>query len=672
MTTGHLNGKTECEMTTGNLNGEIAWEPSPAVKEAANLTQFLVSAGVSDYQDLLEKADKDPGWFWDQVIRFCNVRFFRPFHTILDRSRGNAWARWCVGGTFNVAFNCLDQPLIDGYGDELRILWQGENGAVRKWTHRELAEESGRLAQALVHLGVGPGDAVGIYMPQVPEAAAAFLGSARLGAVAVPLFSGLGSDAIASRLNDVGAKVVITVDGFSRKGRLIPSKSTIDEALKQVPSVHSVIVARCAENDASETLGRDYFWSSLLNKFPHKSPILELPSEHSFEVIYTSGTTGRPKGCVLSHVGLFAKNLFDHIVIMDWKRGDKIVYTVDPGWIGFMGRVMASCVAGTTSILLEGAPDYPTPDRMLNIVDEYQAQTMNISPTLARGWMKSNVADGKHLSSLRTITSGGEPWDSESWFWTFNHICKKRIPILNITGGTEIGANILGSTLHHALKPCSFSVALPGMGAAILNEDGSATGPNELGELCMRVPSIGLTRGLFLDPERYLTNYWSKFHDIWNHGDLASRDDDGFWFLHGRSDDIIKVAGKRLGPAEIESLLLATGQVTDVACVGIPDPLKGSAVVVACVLAPNVKAGSNLSAEFIELIAKRVGSSFRPRAVIFVDDLPRTRTMKVMRREVVAAIRGTQAGDMSTLQNPEAIEMVRRAWTDQVINSVDP
>jgi acetyl-CoA synthetase len=649
----------------------IVWRPDAATLEGANLTRFMRALGVGSFEALNQRANADPAWFHDALIRFLDYRFERPYDQVLDLRDGAPFAHWCVGGVTNVVLNCVDRWRGTPRYEQPALVWEGEDGALNTWTFADLDRETCRLAWGLRRLGIGRGDVVGMVLPNLPHAAAAMLAVAKIGAIVLPMFSGFGADAITQRLNDGRAVAVISVDGSLRRGKPVGAKAIVDEALVHCPGVRHVVVLKHLAAPHGWDAGRDHWWHDLTTGAPVNGaadvaavPTEPMPADDPFLLVFTSGTSGKPKGVVHSHCGFPVKTALDLSICMDLKPDDRFLWMSDMGWLVGPMLVFGGLLVGSTIVLAEGAPNYPEPDRLWRLVERHRVSYLGLAPTIARLSMalpETTLAE-RDLSSLRVMVSTGEPWTPEAWHWTFERVGKRRVPLLNFSGGTEMGG-ILTGTVIHPLKACAFAGAVPGTGADVVDgNDGMSVAAGVTGELVMRTPSIGLTRGLWHDRERYLQSYWSRLPGLWVHGDFASReseqDGDGMWYVHGRSDDTLKIAGKRTGPAEIEALLMATGLLLDAAAIGVPDPIKGTAVVCICVARPETDretAAKALSAA----VVTGLGGAFKPAQVAFVADLPRTRNMKVMRRVVRAAWLDEAPGDLSTLVNPESLQAIR-------------
>ena len=623
------------------------------------LQRFIDRHGLDGWDALVSRADAEPEWFWPAVIEFLGLRFGTPFTRILDQSRGPEWAEWCIGGTTNLATNCLQRSCDRGLGDKPVIEWVAENGAGRIVTYDGLATEVAHVAAGMQDLGIGRGDVVAIFMPSVPEAIAAFLAIVSIGAIALPVFSGFGDDALVDRLTDGGAVAVVTADRTFRRGKAIEMARQVAGLRHRLPALRHVIVA---PREPGATVEEGFVaWADLVST-ARAEPPLELPAESPAMLVFTSGTTGRAKGTVHSHCGFMVKTAADYGLIHDLNANDRLLWMSDMGWL--TGPMLAAAVPmmGATTILVEGTPDWPDAGRMWRLASEFGATFLGVAPTMIRAVMQQpkGTVEAHDLSSLRITASTGEPWTPEAWEWFRTAVRRGgEVPLLNYSGGTEIGGGILGtSLLHRNLPPCAFGGPLPGMRVVPLGEDGAPIGPGEVGELALAGPSIGLTRGLWNDPGRYIESYWSARPGFWMQGDFVSIDEGGHWYLHGRSDDTIKIAGKRTGPAEVEALLLGTGLVAEAAAVGIDDPLKGQAVACACVLADGVADDETTEGKLRNAVAAGLGSSFRPNRIVVVPDLPKTRTMKLMRRIVRAVLEGRNPGDLSGLMNPEAVEVL--------------
>ncbi len=646
---------------------EIVWHPSADIIENSNLTAFIRAHGLADYDALLARSVAEPEWYWEAVISHFGIRFYRPYERIMDATAGKPWARWCVGGTTNLVLNCLDARENTSKD---AVVWEGEDGRVRTWTYAELNAETCRLAEGLRAVGLGRGDAVGLYMPMLPETLAAYFAVAKIGGVVLPLFSGYGPGAVAARLNDASASAVITADGTLRRGKTVALKEIVDGAAEATPTLRHVVVLKSLGVKTPWRQDRDVWWHELVSGRQGASPTEEMPADDPFMLLYTSGTTGKAKGTVHTHCGFVTKVVADFGLCMDFKPDDRMMWMSDLGWLVGPMQIVLSAFLGSTLVLAEGTPDYPNPGRLWRLVRDHRVSYLGVAPTVVRALMRhgSGEVEKHDLSSLRVTISSGELWNPDSWMWFHEHVCRGRVPLLNVSGGTEIGWGIVTNTVLQPHKPCAFSSAVPGMGADVVDAAGETVPSGEMGELVLRLPSIGLSRGLWNDPERYIETYWSKIPDLWVHGDWASRDPDGTWRLHGRSDDTIMVAGKRCGPSEVESLLMATGRVAEAAASAAADPVKGETVICACVAKPGVAAGEALAAELKDAVVRGLGPAFRPREVFFVSEIPKTRNMKVMRRVMRAVYEGRDPGDLAALINPEAVDELRRV----VPGAIDP
>ena len=641
----------------------IVWRPTEAYLERANVTRFMRANDITTEEDLLRRSVADIAWFWDAVVRDLGLEFFRPYERVLDTSRGIEWATWFRGGLVNLAHDCVDR-WAERTPDAVAVLWEGEEGTVRRVTYLELREMSDRLANGLASLGVGEGDAVGIFLPMSPEAVASVMACAKLGAIFLPVFSGFAADAVAVRLNDAGAKALITADGFPRRGRTVAMKEVADDAAAAAPSVeHLVVWPRLGREDAPWTPGRDVRWDELLAAQPGRFETRELDPEHPLFIAYTSGTTGRPKGAVHVHGGFLVKIAAEVAYQTDVHPGEILYWFADLGWIMGPWEVIGATALGATVFLSDTAPDHPAPDRLWDMVERHRITHLGVSPTLIRALIPHGEEHVRRhdRSSLRILASTGEPWNPEPWRWFFEVVGEGRCPIINLSGGTEVGACFLSPHPISPLEPCTLRGPALGMDLDVVDASGEPVPRGQVGELVCRQPWPGMTRGLWGDPERYLDTYWRRFPGMWVHGDWASVNEDGFWFLHGRSDDTISLAGKRLGPAEVESVLAGHPAVAEAAAVGVPHPVKGEAVWCFVVTRPDAERVEGLPTELADLVAEHLGKAFRPSRIVLVDELPRTRSAKIVRRAIRAAVSGEDPGDLSSLENPSALEAIRRA-----------
>ncbi|MDI3298110.1 MAG: AMP-binding protein [Bacillota bacterium] len=620
--------------------------------------------GLADVGALWRRSVEEPEWFWGAVERELGLVWRRPYRRVLDLSRGIEWPEWFVGGRLNAAESCLDRQ-AEAEPGRLALLWEGDDGATRSLTYGELRQEADRLARGLRALGVRRGDRVGVYLPMLPETAVAILALAKLGAVFVPAFSGFAGPAVAARLRDAGARFLVTADGFLRRGRRVPMKREADVAAEEAPGVERVVVVRRLGEEVPWRSGRDVAWEEVLAAGGEAGAPFENEEMEAMEplmILYTSGTTGRPKGALHVHAGFPLKAAADLALAFDLRPGDRLCWVTDMGWMMGPWEVYGGLMLGATVLLFEGVPDHPAPDRLWKLAERHRLTHLGVSPTAVRALMTAGDgwARGRDLSSLRAFGSTGEPWNPEPWRWLFEVVGGGRIPILNYSGGTEIAGGILGCFLSEPIKPCAFHGPLPGMAADVVDEEGRPL-RGEPGELVLRAPWVGQTRGFWGDPERYLETYWSRWPGLWVHGDLAVIDADGFWAIQGRSDDTLKVGGKRVGPAEIESALVEHPAVAEAVAVGLPHPVKGEVPVCYVVLRPDAEAGPGLAEELKEWVAARLGRPLRPEEVRFTREIPRTRNGKLLRRLVRRLRLGEELGDTSSLENPSAVEAIREA-----------
>ena len=641
--------------TSQRVPGDFTWTPSPEQLEAANVARLADTLGCSSYTELHRVSIEEPDRFWRAVVDDLALPLARGWEEVVDTSRGIEWATWFLGARLNVAEACVHRWAREQPEREAAV-WAPEEGERRALTWTELSVEVRRLASALRELGVGEGDAVGTFLPMAPEAAIASHACAHIGAIQVPIFSGFAGPAVSARLSDARAKVVITADASYRRGRLLPMKAVLDDALTEAPSVEWVVVWRRAGGDCAMTDGRDVWWEDIVGDADGSLEPIELESEAPYLLAYTSGTTGRPKGALHVQGGFLLSIARETAYQADVRAGDRVLFSTDMGWIMGPWTVTGAMACGATVVFMEGAPDWPR-DRLWTLVARESVTMLGVSPTLVRALIPHGKPDAD-LSSLRTVVTTGEPWNRGPYEWLDEHVCGGgRIPIVNCSGGTEVGACFLSVTMLEPTKPTS--VGFPALGEDIdVFDDAGRSIRGEVGELVCKHPWPGMTRGIWGDPERYLDTYWRRFPGVWTHGDWASIDEDGYWFLHGRSDDTLNIAGKRIGPAELESAAVAHAAVTEAAAIGVPHEVKGEVAWLYCVLAPGAEASPD---DVAAAVSRELGKAFAPDRVIFVSALPKTRSAKIVRRAVRARALGEDPGDLSTLENPEALEEIARA-----------
>jgi acetyl-CoA synthetase len=629
-----------------NSHVKFAWSPTPAQLEAANVVRLARALGCEDYTSLHRVSVEEPDRFWRAVAADLELELARPWDEVLNDSRGIEWTTWFEGARLNVATACV-HVWAERTPDAVAAVFRGEDGTRDEWSFARLSLQVTKLAEALAELGVGAGDRVAIYMPMCPEAAIASHACAHIGAVQVPIFSGFAAPAVVQRLQDSGAKAVITADYSFRRGTQIPMRTTIEEALRESPSVEHVV----------EWSRDDRSWNVELG--PGELPALEVEAEHPFLLAYTSGTTGRPKGAV--HVqGSFLLSIAREAAYQaEVRAGDRVLFVTDMGWIMGPWTVVGAGALGACVVYMEGAPDWPA-DRLWRLVEEERVTMLGISPTLVRALIPKGEPDAD-LSSLRAITTTGEPWNAGPYDWLNEHVAGGgRIPIVNCSGGTEVGACFLSVTPMTPSKPVSLGFAALGQAMDVYSPEGTPL-RGEVGELVCTRAWPGMTRGIWGDDERYLDSYWRRFPGVWTHGDWASIDEDGYWFLHGRSDDTLNIAGKRIGPAELESAAVGHDAVAEAAAIGVPHEVKGEVAWIFCVLKPGHDGTPECAREISTAVTDELGKAFRPERIVFVSALPKTRSAKIVRRAVRASVLGKEPGDLSSLENPEVLSEIAAA-----------
>ena len=649
---------------------EPAWTPSAEYRTGSNVGRFMAAHGFDDFETLRQRSIDEPEWFWDAFVRFLGIPFETPYSAVVDDSRGIEWATWFTDGRLNAATVCVDRWADDpARRDHPAIVWEGEEAEPRTVTYGELRRLTDAIAGGLAARGIGAGDAVGVFLPMLPETVATVMAVAKLGAIFLPIFSGYGHEAVAVRLEEGEAKALVTADGTTRRGKVVSMKATADAAVAEAGGVDTVVVVPRLGLDVAMTEGRDLTLADLEALAPadrFETPSLD--AETPLFIAYTSGTTGKPKGVVHVHGGFVVKIAEEvgfqadcRSLVTGGDRDDVLFWLTDLGWIMGPWQIFGTLACGATMFCYDGAPDHPGPDRLWEMVERHRITILGISPTLARALMAQgdDHVRAHDRSSLRVLGSTGEPWNEGPWWWYFDVVGERRCPVINVSGGTEVGC-FLAPHVVEPIAPCSLGGPALGCAVDVVDDDCNPV-RGVVGELVCRKPWPAMTRGMWKEPDRYLETYWSRWPGVWWHGDWASVDAQGQWFLHGRSDDTIKLAGKRLGPAEVETALVEHPAVVEAAAIGMPDELKGETLVCYVVVAPGTEADDDLRAALRAQVGDALGKAFTPSAVRFTAALPKTRSNKIMRRTIRSVALGQSPGDLSGLEDPAALDAIAGA-----------
>jgi acetyl-CoA synthetase len=621
---------------------------------------FAAQALVAD-RSLYEEAERDWEGFWARQAREL-VTWFDDFDTVCEWNL--PFAKWFVGGTLNVAYNCLDRHIEAGRGHRVAYHWEGEPGDSRTYTYAELHAEVCRFANVLKSLGVKKGDRVNIYLPMIPELPVAMLACARIGAPHSVVFGGFSADALSDRINDAQAKVLVTADGGWRRGAAVPLKANADVALADTPSIEHVVVVRRTEADVDMKDGRDRWYHDLMAGAPTDCPPAKLDAEDLLYLLYTSGTTAKPKGIMHTTGGYLTQTAFTHRYVFDLHPETDVYWcAADIGWVtGHSYIVYAPLANGATSVMYEGTPDTPEKDRLWSIVERYRVSILYTAPTAIRTFMKWGVKwpDGRDLSSLRLLGSVGEPINPEAWMWYHTHIGGGRCPVVDTWWQTETGA-IMISPLPGVttLKPGSATFPMPAIGAEVVDDKGQKVERGG-GYLTLTRPWPAMLRGIYGDPERYRETYWSRYDGRYFAGDGARVDDDGCFWLMGRVDDVMNISGHRVSTTEVESALVDHDTVAEAACVGAKDETTGQAIIAFVTLKADVEQDREHGEALREHVATKIGRFGRPKTIIFTDDLPKTRSGKIMRRLLRDVAEGRDLGDTTTLADATVVEEIKR------------
>jgi acetyl-CoA synthetase len=640
------------DVTLFNADLDAPWSPGERERERSRLLRAMRRWGFDDLNALHEFALADPEGFWSGVVQDLDVAFDQPFTQVRDETAGKEFPRWFVDGRLNVANLCSHRHAIGPRRDDLAVVYEGDDGQRRTLTFAELDVEVRRFAANLTTHGVGRGDRVVLFIPVVPEATVAFLACAMIGAIAVPAFSGYSAEALGTRLQDSGAVALITADATTRRGRVVPMKRTADEAVESLgpeSALEHVFVVRHVGEPVEMHPGRDV-WYHELDRDPEPVQPAAMDSNDPLCIVYTSGTSGRPKGIVHSHGGFAVKSGVDFGYGFDVQQDDVVAWISDMGWLVGPLLIVGCLQFGATIVLIEGTPTHPGPHRLFDIIERNGVTLQGVAPTAMRAIAAAISAPTADLSGLRAFASTGEAWDEKTWWWLFDDVGGRDKPIMNYSGGTEVAGGLLISYPFLPMQPASFNGPLPGIDVAVFDQDGKPV-VGTVGELVALNTWPGMTHAFWQDEERYLDTYWRTWPGVWHHGDLASVDHDGTWRVHGRSDDTIKVSGRRVGPAEIEAALLKDDRVVEAAAIGVPDEQRGQRVVAFVVLRDEDVDRDDL----VGAAEKNVGRSFAP-AIEVVPTLPKTKNGKIMRRAIRARYLGDPVGDMSSLDPATPLE----------------
>lgn len=612
--------------------------------------------GISSLEELSEKSKNDLEWYWESVSKDVGIVWNSPYSKVLDSSKGTMWSKWFVDGKTNIYSSSVEK-FVKKTPDKIAYHFVSEDNTVKSLTYLQLDQQVSKLANGLKSIGVKRGDVVAIYLPMIEEAIVAILASAKIGAIQTVIFSGYSTESLHVRLKDCNAKVLFISDGFHRKGKSISQKDTLSKALEDT-LVKKTIVVNYKNIDSYEKSDSLIFYSDLISSQSETCPTEIMDSEESLFILYTSGTTGKPKGVVHTHGGFSVFAGHQAAYLIDLRTNDVLFWPADIGWItGLVWNVYGLLIMGSSSVIYDGALDYPNSERIWKMLSDYDVTIFGISPTATRLFKKNNEEPLKKysLEKIRNIPTTGEPLDEDSWWWLFEKIGNKKIPIMNLSGGTEIGGAMLSVLPGMKLKPSTVGIPVPGMNLDIVDDDQNSV-KNKNGYLVIKSPWPGMTRGLLNDDERFIETYWSRFENIWFHGDYVFVDEDNLWYMRGRTDDVINVSGHRLSTAEIEHTVISHPKISDAASIAIPDDITGEAIVIFFV--PDTKTDENLTGEISNFISNKIGKLARPKHIYQISDLPKTRTGKILRRLIKSKFLGKELGDLSSLENPQILDEI--------------
>jgi len=614
--------------------------------------------GISSFEELSKKAIDDLEWFWESVDKDIVIVWDIPYTKTLDISKGIAWPKWFVGGKTNI-YKSTVEKFTKKNPQKIAYYFESEDGVKSKISYSELDSKISKLANGLRSLGVKKGDVIAIYLPMIEEAILSILAAAKIGAIQTVIFSGYSSESLHVRLKDCNAKILIISDGFYRKGKSISQKQASETAVLNT-NVEKIIVVPYKGIDNYVESKKIIFYNDLIKSQNNQYYTESMTSEDPLFILYTSGTTGKPKGVVHTHGGFSVFAGHQAAYLIDTCEDDTLFWPADIGWItGLVWNVYGLLMMGASAVIYDGTLDFPTSDRIWKMLSGYQATIFGISPTAVRLFKKNNIEPMKlvSLDKIKNIPTTGEPLDEDSWWWLYEKVGNRKIPIMNLSGGTEIGGAMLSVFPGMKLKPSTVGIPVPGMNLDIFNDAGNSV-QNQNGYLVIKSPWPAMTRGLLNDDERYLETYWSRFENVWFHGDYVYAGDDGLWYMQGRTDDVINVSGHRMSTAEIEHAIISHPKVSDAASIAISDDLTGEAIVIFFVA--DGSPDNNLKYVVSDYISEKIGKIARPKHVFQLSDLPKTRTGKIMRRLLKSKLLGEDLGDLSSLENPHVLDEIQR------------